>query len=105
MHRPERWKPLLMDATSEAMVASIIHDYVETLLPSERGKLPPACQRAVDNAPNDVAGSAVILTREELAFRGDGETAELLRDIAQTLIAATNRIAQIRGRANFIGPK
>ena len=79
-----------------ADVKRVMDDYIATLTEAERGQLPPICNRAL--ATDDVAGSALILIREEINYAGDPQVSALLHEVAHTFVAASNRIVSIQSR-------
>jgi hypothetical protein len=98
MHRFISWRTNILKARTRQEVLGVIRDYVACVLPSESSKLPQASQAAIADAASDIAGAAVTLLRDELRFSGDEETAELMREMAQTFTAASARLAQIESR-------
>jgi hypothetical protein len=100
MHRFERWRANILQAETRLAIMHVVRDYCACVLPSELSKLPSTSQRAVANAPQDIAGAAVTLLRDELGFSGDEDTAALMREMAQTFGAASARLAHLEGRIN-----
>ena len=101
MHRFSRWKQPLMAAQSVAEVKRLMADYVAGVTPEDRAPLPAAAQKALN--VDDVAESALVLTREEVNFVGDPAVTETLHEIAQTFIAASQRIVSIQARGEADG--
>ena len=95
MHRFERWRAHILRAGTRHEVMQVVRDYVACVLPSELLKLPQSSQAAVAEAPNDIASAAVTLLRDEMRFSGDEETGSLMREMTQTLSAASARVAHL----------
>ena len=95
MHHYDRWRSKIVLAQSRQEIDVAIRDYVASLLPSEISKLPESSQAAVAEACIDVTGAALVLRRDELGFRGDPETTELMQEMTQTFSAASARIASL----------
>ena len=95
MHHFHRWRSKIVFAQSRQEVDRAIHDYVAALLPSELSKLPESSQAAISEATIDVTSAALVLRRDELRFRGDAETTELMQEMTQTFTAASARIASL----------
>ena len=96
MHRFLRWKDPLLDARTVGDVRRVMNDYLATLRAGDFEALPATCWDVL--TVDDIAGSALILTRAELTFMGSPEVAAVLHEIAQTYVAASNRLVQIQGR-------
>ena len=96
MHTFVRWKDSLLHAQTVNEVIRVMRDYIATLAPDDIGALPGACQEALQ--VDDIAGSALILLREELQFRGSPSIGALLHEVAHTYVAASNRIVVIQAR-------
>ena len=96
MHRFSHWKVPLSEAQSVSEVTALMHNYLGTLGPEVIAALPPSCWDAL--TVDDLAGSAVVLVREELRYAGKPEIAEVLHEIAHTFVAASTRMASIEMR-------
>jgi hypothetical protein len=96
LHRFSRWKIPLTEALTVEQVVGLMSAYVATVSPQDRASLPEVCRRAL--TVEDIAGSAVILVREELQFAGDAAIGEMLHELAHTFVAASSRIASIQAR-------
>jgi hypothetical protein len=101
MYRFSRWKDPLFDARSVGDVERVMGEYLKTLEPLNIEALPRSCREAMST--QDISVSALILTREDLTFHGNPETAAILHEVANTYIAASNRIVQIQGRGEPVG--
>src|SRR4051812_45734875 len=97
MHKYDRWRSAIQVATSRHDVLQLVRDYIACVLPSELLKMPSSSQAAIADAALDVAGAAVTLTRDELQFKGDEDTAALLHEMSQTFTAACARVSYLDG--------
>ena len=97
MHRFEKWRDVIGQATTPTAVQKIIRQYVDCILPSEAAKLPQACQDVLQQPDVDISSNAVTLLQEELRFTGGEESAALLHEIAHTFVAASTRLTQMQG--------
>lgn len=95
MHKFERWRSTIQVAKTRQDVMQLVRDYIACVLPSELLKMPSTSQSAVADATIDLAGAAVTLTRDELQFRGDEETAALMHEMSQTFTAASTRLSHL----------
>jgi len=90
-----------MDAQSVADVKRVMADYLASILPGDRAPLPKSARDAL--SLDDIEGSALVLTREEVNYVGDQAVVEVLHEIAHTFVAASHRIVAIQGRDKPIG--
>ncbi len=95
MYRFERWRAAIQAAPTKAAVQKVIRDYLDAIMPSDLGRMPPECHLPLSKGDEDVEGAAVELVRAELCFAGDAETAAVLHEIVHTFVAASHRIASI----------
>lgn len=105
MHKFERWRMTIQVARSRQDVVQLVRDYIACVLPSELLKMPATSQNAIADAASDIAGAALTLTRDELQFRGDEETAALMHEMSQTLSAASARLSHVEGTASDVMTK
>ena len=96
VYRFSRWKERLQDANSVGEVKRILGEYIDAIPTAFRAGMPADCQSALN--ADDIAGSAVVLIREELNYSGQPDIAEMLHEVAHTFVAAQNRIVSIRSR-------
>lgn len=96
MHTFVLWKDSLIDARTVRDVVRVIRDYLASIRPEDSEGLPPACQDAL--SVDDIADSALVLIRAEIQFVGDPVIAALLHEVAETFVAASNRIVAIQAR-------
>jgi hypothetical protein len=96
MHAESQWKDHLLHAQTVGEVIRIMRDYLTAIAPDVWDALPSACQEAL--SVDDIPGSALILLREELQFRGNPSTGAMLHDLAHTFVTASNRIVAIQAR-------
>ena len=101
MHRYLNWKDPLLDARSVGDVRRVMEQYLKTLGLGDVEALPPSSWEAL--SVDDIAGSALELTRIELTFMGDAEVKAILQEVAHTYIAASNRIVQIQSSEEPVG--
>jgi hypothetical protein len=97
LHRFDKWRDVIGQATTPAAVHKIIREYVDCILPSEAAKLPQPCQDVLQHPDGDIPSNAVTLLQEELRFNGGEESAALLHEIAHTFVAASTRLTQMQG--------
>ena len=95
MHRLERWRPLILGATSEHQLLTVMRDYCGSWLPSELSKLPPDCPVCRVETTDDIAGLALDYTAYELKYRGPEETRAPLRDLALVFTAAAQQLKRL----------
>lgn len=98
MLRPERWIPLLQSCDSESELVRVLRDFLATIPPNELAGIPAGAGIATFESALDLAGIAVSLAREELLFRGDGESRDLLNNVTAVFTAAATRLAEIQSR-------
>jgi len=96
MHRFERWREIIQDASNVDAVVAAMRGYVDTVGPAVIGTLPAECQQALSR--DDIQQAAVTLLQCELRFRGEPAIAELLHEIAQTFAVASTRVARLTKR-------
>lgn len=94
------WKNPLLAAQSTEEVRQIVDDYLQTLRSREIEALPPGCWDAL--TVTDIAGSALILTREGLLYSGKPGSAGILHEVTQIFVAASDRIVAIQGRGEAV---
>ena len=97
MHRFEKWREVIGQATTPRAVQKVIVQYVDCILPSEAAKLPMTAQKVLQKPEGDIATNAVTLLHEELRFEGGDEERSLLHEITQTFVAASTRLTQMHG--------
>jgi len=95
MHHFDRWRDALNHAHNERDLIDVVRNYVGALNGNVVETLPPECQAALRD-PSDLQGAAVTILQAELAFRGEGEMAALLHEIAHTFAAASVRLSRLR---------
>lgn len=93
MYQFTHWKAALENAATADEVLAVIADYASRLAPGDKAGLPAACKSALREL--DIPRGAATLVREELQFRGDAGTADLLHEIARTFMAAANRLGRL----------
>lgn len=98
MHRFQRWEPVIEMAGDRARVATIVRDYVNSIMPSDLSRMPESCRSLLARHVDDIPGAAMTLARADHLFTGDADTAMVLHEIAHTFVAASERIAQIEQR-------
>jgi hypothetical protein len=96
VHTFVRWKDNLTDAQTVKDVVRVMRDYLATLSLEDRKRFPPACRDAL--SVDDIADSALVLFRAEVQFTGDPVITAMLHEVAQTFVAASNRIVAIQAR-------
>ena len=93
MHQFVHWKAALQGAHTADEVQQVMEEYAGRIAAGDKVSLPTACKAVLRDV--DIALGAETLIREELRFKGDAATAELLHEIAHTFVAAANRIASL----------
>ena len=100
MHRFNRWREALDAAHTQDAIDRVISEYALTLAPILQA-LPAVCREAVEQ--EDLQSAAVTLLHCELAYRGEGDLAQALHEIAHTYAAASLRMSRIK--AEPLAPK
>jgi hypothetical protein len=96
MHQFVHWKSAIQGAVTVAEVHEVMEQYSVSIAAGDKVTLPTPCKAVLRDV--DIAGGAVTFMREEAKFQGDAETASLLHEIAQTFVAAADRIAFLEGQ-------
>ena len=63
MYRFERWRAAIQAAPTKAAVQKVIRDYLDAIMPSDLGRMPPECHLPLAKGDEDVEGAAVELVR------------------------------------------
>lgn len=96
MYHFDRWQGLIESAQSERALESVLEDYAASILPSDIAPLPPVVHRVIATPDSDIAGHAVDLVRAVLDYSGDPDAEVVLREMAQTFVAASHRLGQLK---------
>jgi hypothetical protein len=90
-----RWQSLIQTAPDETAVLGLVRRYLGTLSDGEVSRLPATCRPTLPSTREEIASWAVTVTRTEMGFRGDAETAGLLQQLAVVFAEASQRFAQL----------
>jgi hypothetical protein len=100
MHRFLKWRDAISMAPDHTALAKLMVEYVETIAPDLRERLPMPCQRVLKH-PDDISSAAVTLLQTELTYRGDPEIGTLLHEVAHTFASAAFRVGQLNNRPDI----
>ena len=90
MHQFVHWKSAIQGAVTTGEVQEVMDQYAASIAAGDKVTLPAPCKTVLRDV--DIALGAETLIREEARYQGDPATASLLHEIAQTFVAAANRI-------------
>ncbi len=93
MQRFQAWSRRIRSATTAAAVLEIMASFVGSIPPSDLDRLPREVRTELGG--EDIPGLAVDVMREDLRFRGDEQSAEVLHEVALAFAEASGRIAEI----------
>jgi hypothetical protein len=94
MHRFQKWRDLIQAAGNESAIQGVMEEYVSSIPVAVISTLPEECQRALEESPLDIQGTAVTLTHCELTYKGDPEVQAYLHEVAHTFAVASMRIVR-----------
>jgi hypothetical protein len=97
MHQFAHWKSAIHGAVTISEVQEVMEQYSASIAAGDKVTLPTPCKSVLRDV--DIELGAETLIREAARFQGDAATASLLHEIAQTFVAAANRIAFLDGQA------
>jgi hypothetical protein len=94
----EEAQAAIAHARTKEEVHSLLRACIARIDPVTVRALPMGCQLLLEE-PIDIPGAALELRRYELRYTGSPEAGVLLREIAQTFVAAASRLANIEDRS------
>jgi hypothetical protein len=96
MYRFSRWREAILYAPDTKAVHSIVRDYMAAIPPNVVAVLPSVCHRAImGEQPLDIHDVAITLLHAELSAETRPEIREMIHEVAQTLAAASTRLAAV----------
>ena len=92
---PDSWLNALNSATTEKEIVAITKDFIASWSPLEFSRLPEACRPGRINHGDDIAESAMTLSREHLSFEGSLVDRLLIDKMATFFAHASARLSRI----------
>jgi hypothetical protein len=82
---------------------SLVRRYLGTLTDAEFARLPTHCRPTLPSNRDEIGAWAVTLIRAEMGFKGDGDSAALLQQMAVVFSEASTRFAQLAQQKRDLG--
>lgn len=98
MPRFRTQRELILTARDAPEVQRLVAEALGQLTPDEVESLPVECRYVVIDRRIDMHTAAVVLLQCDLKHRGDPDTGELTRQVAEVFSAASVRLSQIEHR-------